>query len=148
MHGFLKVRLVDWSIRRVDVRLPRKGRLNSHGARPVHLIITMMKWIPASRFLIKNALFGQVCCWPLPKPRAAGKGAGGRSRCCPRVCWYRLGRVSCRVEERCVCVCVKERDRERARERQREKEGNKDRQRETERDRKREREREKERKRT
>ena len=28
--------------RKVDVRLPGKGNLYSHGARPVHLIITMM----------------------------------------------------------------------------------------------------------
>ena len=29
---------------------------NSHGARPVHLIITMIKWIRTSRLSIKNAL--------------------------------------------------------------------------------------------
>ena len=29
--------------RKVDVRLPGKGNSNSHGARPVHLIITMTK---------------------------------------------------------------------------------------------------------
>jgi len=32
--------------------------LNSHGARPVHLIITMIKWIRTSRLSIKNSLFG------------------------------------------------------------------------------------------
>ena len=31
--------------RKVDVRLPGKGNSNPHGARPVHLIITMIKWI-------------------------------------------------------------------------------------------------------
>ena len=31
--------------RKVDVRLPGKGNSDSHGARPVHLIITMIKWI-------------------------------------------------------------------------------------------------------
>ena len=31
--------------RKVDVRLPGKESSNSHGARPVHLIITMIKWI-------------------------------------------------------------------------------------------------------
>jgi len=31
-----------------DVRLPGKGNSNSHGARPVHLIITMIKWIRTS----------------------------------------------------------------------------------------------------
>ena len=30
---------------KVDVRLPGKGNENSHGARPVHLIITMIKWM-------------------------------------------------------------------------------------------------------
>jgi len=42
--------------RRVDVRLPGKGNSNSHGARPVHLIITMIRWIPTSRLSIKNSL--------------------------------------------------------------------------------------------
>ena len=31
---------------------------NSHGARPVHLIITMIKWIWTSRLSIKNSLWG------------------------------------------------------------------------------------------
>jgi len=31
---------VSW---KVDVRLPGKGNSNTHGARPVHLIITMIK---------------------------------------------------------------------------------------------------------
>jgi len=42
--------------RKVDVRLPGKGNSNSHGARPVHLIITMIKWIQTSRLSIKNSL--------------------------------------------------------------------------------------------
>ena len=42
--------------RKVDVRLPGKGNSNSHGARPVHLIITMIKWIRTSRLSIKNSL--------------------------------------------------------------------------------------------
>ena len=42
--------------RQVDVRLPGKGDSNSHGARPVHLIITMIKWIRTSRLSIKNSL--------------------------------------------------------------------------------------------
>ena len=41
---------------KVDVRLPGKGNSNSHGARPVHLIITMIKWIRTSRLSIKNSL--------------------------------------------------------------------------------------------
>jgi len=40
----------------VDVRLPGKGNSNSHGARPVHLIITMSKWFRTSRLSIKNSL--------------------------------------------------------------------------------------------
>ena len=43
--------------RKVDVRLPGKGDSNSHGARPVHLIITMIKWIRTSRLSIKNSLW-------------------------------------------------------------------------------------------
>jgi len=43
-------------VRKVDVRLPGKGNSNSHGGRPVHLIITMIKWIRTSRLSIKNSL--------------------------------------------------------------------------------------------
>jgi len=42
--------------RKEDVRLPGKENSNSHGARPVHLIITMIKWTRTSRFSIKNSL--------------------------------------------------------------------------------------------
>ena len=42
--------------RKVDVRLHGKGNSNSHGARPVHLIIKMIKWIRTSRLSIKNSL--------------------------------------------------------------------------------------------
>ena len=45
MYGYLE---------ELDVRLPGKGYSNSHGARPVHLIITMLKWIRTSRLSIKN----------------------------------------------------------------------------------------------
>ena len=45
------------AFRKVDVRLPGKGNSNSHGARPVHLIITMIKWIRTSRLSIKNSLY-------------------------------------------------------------------------------------------
>jgi hypothetical protein len=40
--------------RKVDVKLHGKGICNSHGARPVHLIITMMMWTRTSRSSIKN----------------------------------------------------------------------------------------------
>jgi len=38
----------------LDVRLPGKGNSNSHDARPVHLIITMITWIRTSRLSKKN----------------------------------------------------------------------------------------------
>ena len=40
--------------RKVDVRLPGKRNSNSHGARPVHLIITIIKWTRTSRLSIKK----------------------------------------------------------------------------------------------
>ena len=46
----------DCRTRKVDIRLPGKGNSNCHGARPVHLIITMIKWIRTSRWSIKNSL--------------------------------------------------------------------------------------------
>jgi len=46
--------------RQVDVRLPGKGNSNSHGARPVHLNITMIKWIRTSRLSIKNSLYADA----------------------------------------------------------------------------------------
>jgi len=46
--------------RKVDVRLPGKGNSNSHGARPVHLIITMMKWILTSRLSTKKSLSSSI----------------------------------------------------------------------------------------
>ena len=42
--------------RKVDARLPGKGNSNSHGARPVHLIISMMKWSWTSRFSVQDSL--------------------------------------------------------------------------------------------
>ena len=38
------------------MRLPGKGNLIFHGARPVHRIIWMIKWIWTSRLSIKNSL--------------------------------------------------------------------------------------------
>ena len=40
----------------LDARLPGKENSQSHGTRPVHLIITMIKWIRTSRLLIKESL--------------------------------------------------------------------------------------------
>ena len=42
--------------RKGDVRVPGKGNSNSYDTRPVHLIITMRKWIRTSRLSIKNSL--------------------------------------------------------------------------------------------
>ena len=42
--------------RNVDMRLPRKGSSSSHGARPVHQIISMVKQILTSRLSIKKSL--------------------------------------------------------------------------------------------
>ena len=39
-----------------DVRLPGKGNSDSHGARPVHPIITMMKGIRTSRLSMQKSL--------------------------------------------------------------------------------------------
>ena len=44
------------STRKVDVRRPGKGNSNFHGARPVHLIITMIEWIWTSRLSITKSL--------------------------------------------------------------------------------------------
>ena len=46
--------------RKVDVKLPGKGNSYAHGARPVHLIITMMKWFRTSRLSIQNSHFVEV----------------------------------------------------------------------------------------
>ena len=43
--------------RKVDIRLPGKGDSNSHGARPVHQIISMIKWIRTGRLSMKDSLF-------------------------------------------------------------------------------------------
>ena len=39
---------------KVDIRLPGKGNSNSHGARPVHQIISMIKWNRTGRLSIKH----------------------------------------------------------------------------------------------
>ena len=48
---------------KVDVRLPGKGNSNSHGARPVHLIITMIKRIRTSRLSISYPWISMVRSW-------------------------------------------------------------------------------------
>ena len=44
------------SFRKVDVRLPGKRNSNTHGARPVHLIITTIKWIRTRRLSTINSV--------------------------------------------------------------------------------------------
>ena len=44
-------------IRQVNVRLPGREYSNSIGARPVHQIISMIKWIRTSMMPIKNSLY-------------------------------------------------------------------------------------------
>jgi len=53
--------------RKVDVRLPGKGNSNPHSARPVHLIITMMKWIRTNTLSTKISL----SLYPEPNPKPA-----------------------------------------------------------------------------
>jgi len=48
---------------------------DSHGARPVHLIITMMKWTRTSRLSIKNSLSAGERC--------AGGGGASHALPCP-----------------------------------------------------------------
>ena len=43
--------------RKVDIKLPGKGNSGSHGARPVHQIILVIKWIRTSELSMKNSLY-------------------------------------------------------------------------------------------
>ena len=43
--------------RKIDIRLTGKGNSNSHGARPVYLIIRMIEWFRTSTLSIKNFSF-------------------------------------------------------------------------------------------
>jgi len=63
------------NLRKVDVRLPGTGHSNSHGARPVHLIITMIKWIRTSRLSIKKSLSTVSRAMLTSVRSAAGEGA-------------------------------------------------------------------------
>ena len=44
--------------KKVDIRPHGKGNLNSHGARPVDKITSMIKWIRTSRLSMKKSLSG------------------------------------------------------------------------------------------
>jgi hypothetical protein len=67
-------------VRKVDVRLPGQG----NGARPVHLIITMMRWIRTSRLSIKKS--------PSPGEHTSPCSEEGLVWLCVSVCL-------------CVCAC-------------------------------------------
>ena len=54
LTGLPRTQDVDLTPRKVDARLPGKRNSNSHGARPVHLII--IKWIRTSRLSRTNSL--------------------------------------------------------------------------------------------
>ena len=87
---------------KVGIRLPGKGNSNAHGARPVHQIISMIKWIRTSRLSIKNSL-SRGCTSALPdhgtphqhhgrpSPRTAGALNGphapARETCSPTPWW-------------------------------------------------------------
>ena len=74
--------------RKVDIMLPGKGNLNSHGAWPVHRITSMIKWTRTTR-LSKTTLSVQtlhllVVCLSGSKreagarPRMSGGGTHGK----------------------------------------------------------------------
>ena len=50
----------------VDMRLPGKGNSSLRDARPVHLIITMIKWIRTSALSIKKCLSMSSMIYPFP----------------------------------------------------------------------------------
>ena len=56
IHLGLLVIVNKTKCRKKDVRLPGKGNSSSHRARPVHFIITLMKWIQTTRLPIKKSL--------------------------------------------------------------------------------------------
>ena len=60
MYGELLARVrFFFQLLNIVGRLPGKGNSDSHGARPVHLIITMIRWIRTSMLSIKNSLSPQ-----------------------------------------------------------------------------------------
>ena len=69
---------------KVDVRLSGKGDSNSHGVRPDHLIISMIKWIRDRMLSIKNSLSLGLRVYPslgqTREPRTAGKASTHNER--------------------------------------------------------------------
>ena len=64
--------LISWS---VDVRLPEKGNSNFYGARPVHFIITMLKWTRTSRLSMNNSLSNRSVVLTCRTTRTSNAGA-------------------------------------------------------------------------
>ena len=62
-------------LRKVHIRLPGKGDSNFHGARPVHLIIAVIKWIRTRMLSIHKSL-SMTCFWRLDF-RVQGSGFRG-----------------------------------------------------------------------
>ena len=59
--GKVRFGLSDTGTRKVNTRLPGQGNSKSHGARPVHQIISMIKWIWTSRLSMKTSLRYRGC---------------------------------------------------------------------------------------
>ena len=60
------------AIGKVDIRLPGKENSNSHGARPVHQIISIILWFRTSRLPIKNSLSLPIAGEPAIGMRGSG----------------------------------------------------------------------------
>ena len=70
--------MIETIARKVDERLLEKGNSNSHGARPVHLTITIIKRIWTRRLSLKTVLLSDVCLLPLSlSPSQGGSAACG-----------------------------------------------------------------------
>ena len=85
--------------RKVDVRLPGKGNSNAHGARPLHLIITMKKWIRTSRLSI-SLLWAHNASSAASLPKSIAYFGGGvqGSGCRVQGSWCRVQGSGCRVQ--------------------------------------------------
>ena len=61
--------------RKVDIRLSGKVNSNSHGARPVHQSISMIKWIRTSRLSMKTS-FSFCTFYLMPSPLVPAQEVG------------------------------------------------------------------------
>ena len=86
--------------RKVDVRLPEEENSNSHGARPVHQITLMIKWIRTSSLSIQNSL--SLGGTPLPGSGCRIQDAGSRVQnagCVVQGAGCRVQGAECRVQD-------------------------------------------------